>query len=111
MEQILIEAAKQAPALVVLALIVVAFLKFLKSEGEVARNFIERVMADHKDSMVDVVEKHATAMDAQAQTNEKLTKSHEILTRTILLHDATVRGENDNVMGTHEEIMGRVANQ
>ena len=111
MEQILTEAAKQAPALVVLAVIVWAFLKdrksdaesnreFHKNEGQVNRAAMERIVGDHKE-----------VMREQAKSNDRLTESHAVLTRTLLLHDATVRGSNDNVMGSHEEIMGRVGNQ
>ena len=96
MDAVFIEAVKQAPTLGILAFIVLAFLKFLRGEGEVAREFIKSTMDGVSD-----------ALNKQSESNEKLDKSHDRLSKIVMLHDATVRGKNESTMGSHEEVMGR----
>ena len=86
MDTLFSEAIKQAPSLGVLAFVVYTFLKHLRGEGELNRASLEKM----------------------ADSIGELQTSNDRLSKIIILHDATVRGTNDDTMGSHAEIMGEL---
>ncbi len=101
MQEVLLEAAQQVPALVVLCgfvfLILRLFRGFLAEQGEVSRALIR-----------ELYERQEAVAKGQSGTNAEMAKALDRLTRTVLRHDATVRGTNPKVMGTHHDQMGEI---
>lgn len=102
--EILTEAAKQVPSLVVLVVIVVYFLRYLEKLNESQTARAKQMMEPYEKGYAVLNETIKHLSDEIADSKKVSAK----LAQVIMYHDATVKGENPDILGSPKEIMERI---
>ena len=119
MAELLIEAAKQVPALIVLLVLVTTFLRTLTARDESHEERLAKLIEQQNTHEVRLTEQQNThevrlteVMGQQISTMlEELGQLKTVnarLAQVLMYHDATVRGTNPETLGSTEEIMARI---
>lgn len=113
--EVLVEAAKQVPSLSVLVAVVVYFLRYLERLQVAAGERAARAQAESNERMAQIAETFRGTLSAHDQVikhlADEISDSKRVsarLAQVILYHDATVKGQNPEAMGSTAELIERI---
>lgn len=103
---VLIEAAKQAPALTVLVVVVVYFLRYLERMNTTAIERQKEIAKTYSESL----KVHSAAVEHLAAEIKSSQRVMARLTQVIMFHDATVKGVNPDTLGDPKDAIDKILN-
>lgn len=102
--EVVIEAAKQVPALAVLVFCVVHFLRHMERVSSAALKRHEDVAQVYRDSL----DSHTKAIEHLTSEIRASKSVSARLSQIVLYHDATVKGQNPEALGSPQDLMKKI---